>query len=88
MPELPQHRSTLYEALAGVPPFPPDGERFPQLRHTPAPLGKRVPRPLTELVGGCLSPDPAARPTAAAVEAALEEQVAALPAPRIRRRRA
>ncbi len=80
--------ATLYEALAGVPPFPPDGERFPQLRHAPAPLGKRVPRPLAALVGACLAPDPAARPTAEAVEAALEEQVAALPAPRIRRRRA
>ncbi len=80
--------ATLYEALAGVPPFPPDGERFPQLRHAPAPLGKRVPRPLATLVGACLVPDPAARPTAEAVEATLEEQVAALPAPRIRRRRA
>ena len=30
--------ATLYEALAGEPPFPPDGERFPQLRHAPAPL--------------------------------------------------
>ncbi len=80
--------ATLYEALAGVPPFPPDGARFPQLRHAPAPLGKRVPRPLAALLGACLAPDPAARPTAEAVESALEEQVAALPAPRIRRRRA
>ena len=27
--------ATLYEALAGEPPFPPDGERFPQLRRAP-----------------------------------------------------
>jgi serine/threonine protein kinase len=80
--------ATLYEALAGVPPFPPDGARYPQLRHAPAPLGKRVPGPLAALVDACLAPDAAARPTPEAVEVALEEQVAALPAPRIRRRRA
>jgi serine/threonine protein kinase len=80
--------ATLYEAVAGVPPFPPDGERFPQLRGGPAPLGKRVPRPLVELIGACLAPEPAARPSAEGVEAALQELVAGLPAPRIRRRRA
>jgi serine/threonine protein kinase len=79
--------ATLYEALAGVPPFPPDGERFPQLRCRPAPLGRRVPRPLADLVGACLAPEPAARPALDAVEAALQELVGGLPAPRISRLR-
>jgi serine/threonine protein kinase len=77
--------ATLYEALAGVPPFPPDGERFPQLRRAPAPLPRRVPRPLAELVGACLAPEPRARPSAAAVEATLQELVGGLPAPRLSR---
>ncbi len=79
--------ATLYEALAGVPPFPPDGERFPQLRRAPAPLGRRVPRPIAALVGACLAPEPAARPSLDAVERALQELVGALPAPRISRLR-
>jgi eukaryotic-like serine/threonine-protein kinase len=79
--------ATLYEALAGAPPFPPDGERFPQLRRGPAPLGKRVPRPIADLVGACLAPEPLARPSLDAVDATLQELVGALPAPRISRLR-
>jgi len=77
--------ATLYEALAGNPPFPPDGERFPQLRRGAAPLGRRVPRPLAALVGACLAPDPAARPGPAAVEAELQDMVGRLPTPRLSR---
>jgi eukaryotic-like serine/threonine-protein kinase len=35
--------ATLYEALKGEPPFHADGERFPQLRHGPAPLPGQCP---------------------------------------------
>jgi eukaryotic-like serine/threonine-protein kinase len=83
--------ATLYEALAGVPPFPPDGERFPQLRRRPAPLGKRVPRTVAELVLACMARESHDRPAAGQVETSLQELVAALPSPRIsrlRRRRA
>jgi serine/threonine protein kinase len=77
--------ATLYEGLTGSPPFPPDGERFPQLRHPPAPLGRRVPPRLGELVLACLERDPARRPSLDAAEAVLQALVDDLPAPRISR---
>jgi serine/threonine protein kinase len=77
--------ATLYEALAGAPPFPPDGERFPQLRRAPAPLPRKVPEPLARLVLGCLAPEPAERPSLPALEAALQGAVERLPAPRLSR---
>jgi eukaryotic-like serine/threonine-protein kinase len=79
--------ATLYEALAGALPFPPDGERFPQLRHPPAPLPRHVPEPLAALVLECLSARPGERPTLGEVSATLERLVDRLPAPRISRLR-
>jgi serine/threonine protein kinase len=77
--------ATLYEALAGAPPFPPDGERFPQLRRPPAPLPRNVPARLAELVLACLAPEPANRPSLSALEDALQGAVERLPAPRLSR---
>jgi serine/threonine protein kinase len=77
--------ATLFEALAGTPPFAPDGERFPQLRRVPSPLPRTVPKPLTGLVLACLAPEPAQRPALAAMERTLQELVDGLPAPRVSR---
>jgi serine/threonine protein kinase len=74
--------ATLYHAASGRPPFPrpsKGGERFPQLRESPAPLPDRVAAPFQELVGACLDPDPAARPSAAEVAGELQLLVDALP---------
>ena len=79
--------ATLHEALAGAPPFAPDGTRFPQLRRAPEPLPRRVPPALAALVRGCLAPEPAARPALPALEAALQAEVEGLPAPRLGRLR-
>jgi len=79
--------ATLFEALAGVPPFPPDGERFPQLRAALAPLPRRVPAPLAALVARCLAPRPADRPSLARLDEDLEAVVERLPAPRLSRLR-
>jgi eukaryotic-like serine/threonine-protein kinase len=77
--------ATLFEALAGVPPFAPDGERFPQLRAAPGPLPRAVPARLGELVSDCLARDPARRPSPADVDARLQALVERLPAPRLSR---
>jgi len=77
--------ATLYEALAGAPPFAPDGDRFPQLRRGPEPLPRRVPAALAALVLGCLAPEPAARPSLPALETALQAEAEGLPAPRLGR---
>ncbi|HTE60550.1 MAG TPA: serine/threonine-protein kinase [Solirubrobacteraceae bacterium] len=77
--------ATLFEALAGVPPFPPDGDRFPQLRAAPAPLPRHVPAPLAALVAGCLAPRPVDRPSLAQLDEQLQAVVARLPAPRLSR---
>jgi serine/threonine protein kinase len=53
--------------------------RFPQLAGEPAPLPRRTPAPLAELLRAMLAPEPADRPTAAQVVAALEPVVAELP---------
>lgn len=83
---------TLYEAIARTRPFPPgergapDGpERFPQLAVEPQPLPPSVPPAVAGAVLSCLSPDPGARPSAAALAAELEPLVAALPPPRLGR---
>lgn len=65
--------ATLYQALAGWRPFPkpiPE-ERFPQLHEEARPLPPRVPRQLSDAVLACLRPDPARRPSAAELFAAL-----------------
>lgn len=77
--------ATLYEALAGALPFPADGDRFPQLRRSPAPLPRHVPEPLAALVLACLSPRQADRPALGELSDALETFVDGLPAPRISR---
>jgi eukaryotic-like serine/threonine-protein kinase len=77
--------ATLFEALAGVPPFAPDGERFPQLRSAPERLPRHIPARLRELVSDCLAPDPARRPSLIEVEERLQALVERLPAPRLSR---
>ena len=77
--------ATLHAALAGAPPFAPDGARFPQLRRAPEPLPRRVPAALAALVRDCLAPEPADRPALPALEAALQAEAEGLPAPRLGR---
>jgi len=79
--------ATLYEALTGEPPFPADRQRFPQLRHAPAPLPRHVPERLGALVLDCLSPRPSGRPSLGELSETLELLVGGLPAPRISRLR-
>jgi serine/threonine protein kinase len=74
--------ATLHHAASGEPPFPRPSsgdDRFPQLRRAPGPLPDRLPPALRRLLGDCLSPDPASRPTAAELAAELEPLVDALP---------
>jgi serine/threonine protein kinase len=80
--------ATLQHALTGKRAFPrtPDARdasdpevRFPQLTRGPAPLPKRTPAPIAELLGAMLARDPGDRPTAAEVAHALEPVVAELP---------
>ena len=79
--------ATLFEAVAGTPPFPPDGERFPQLRCAPAPLPRKTPGPLVALVLACLAREPAERPSLAELDERLQGLVDGLPAPRLTRLR-
>jgi serine/threonine protein kinase len=80
--------ATLHHALSGERPFPravgdarsEDPElRFPQLARGPAALPRRTPAPLADLLEAMLAREPADRPTAAEVVAALEPVVAELP---------
>jgi eukaryotic-like serine/threonine-protein kinase len=80
--------ATLHHAISGKKPFPRerndrDSEdpevRFPQLVSSPEPLPARAPERLRALIGSMLAPEPAARPTAPEVAAALEPLVADLP---------
>ena len=80
--------ATLHHALTGERPFPRapgardscDAEvRFPQLVRGPAALPRRTPAQLAELLIAMLAPDPADRPAAGEVVAALEPVVAELP---------
>lgn len=79
--------ATLYEALTARSAFPPSGaeDRFPQLSHPPEPFPdrRRVPPAVGDAVLSCLADDPAERPTAAALAAALEPLADALPRPRL-----
>jgi serine/threonine protein kinase len=72
---------TLFEALAGHLPFGQINEedRFPQLHRPRAALSDNVPPLFEEIVGSCLAPHPADRPTAREVHGALGPLVAALP---------
>jgi serine/threonine protein kinase len=63
----------------------PRDRRYPQLEGPPAPirrLRRRVPPPLSELIGACLERDPARRPAVAEALAALEEIALLTPAER------
>jgi serine/threonine-protein kinase len=77
--------ATLYHAAAGRRPFPEGsreatGEaRFPQLAEQPVPLPGSVPSEVAALILSCLESDPAARPVAPEVAAALEPLVDMLP---------
>jgi eukaryotic-like serine/threonine-protein kinase len=77
--------ATLYEALSHSVPFPPDGERFPQLRRSPVRLPRQVPDRLAQLVLACLAPKPGDRPTLEQLTDVLEAFADGLPAPRIGR---
>lgn len=72
---------TLYEAVAGYPPFPrDDNDPHPQLTGEPAPLDEKVVPPrIAALISRCLQVDPAGRPSARELADALEPLVAALP---------
>ena len=80
--------ATLHRAITGERAFPrADGaarsevlaERFPQLVKAPAPLPRRTPAPLVDLLQAMLAPRPDDRPTAAEVVGALEPVVDELP---------
>ena len=80
--------ATLQHAITGSRAFPrtPDARnasepevRFPQLTRGPAPLPKRTPPALAELLSAMLAFAPADRPAAAEVAHALEPVVAELP---------
>jgi serine/threonine protein kinase len=80
--------ATLFHALTGERPFPREAGardasdpevRFPQLTRGPRPLPRRTASPLRELLTAMLASDPAERPVAAEVAAALEPVVAELP---------
>ncbi|HET8542282.1 MAG TPA: serine/threonine-protein kinase [Anaeromyxobacter sp.] len=88
--------ATLYHAAAGEVPFPRPREartssdpavRFPQLAARAKPLPSHLPESFRAIVAQTLAPDPADRPTAAEVAAALEPLVADVPTrPVIRKR--
>ena len=79
--------ATLFEALSGAQPFRRDGEPFPQLRSSPAPLPRHVPAPLRALMLDCLAPRPSDRPTLPECGDRLEALVKRQPAPRVSRLR-
>jgi serine/threonine protein kinase len=65
--------ATLFEAIAGRQAFPADdGARFVQLRAGAPSLPDKVPPALAAAVRACLADDPAARPTAAALDEMFE----------------
>lgn len=80
--------ATLHHAASGAVPFPRPREarhsrdplvRFPQLSLEVPALPAHLPEPFRALVGAMLAPDPAVRPTAAEVAAALEPLVVKVP---------
>ena len=79
---------SLYRAATGERPFPKGDQdsddparHWPQLVARPAPLPDRMPAPLAEAIMWCLAYDPADRPTAVELAAALEPMLDALPKP-------
>ena len=67
--------ATLYEAANGYRPFAKirSGEAPPQLSHHPTAFHARVPRPVAEIIGLCLSGRAADRPSLAEVYEAFEQ---------------
>ena len=68
--------ATLYEAVSGRIPFPPDEQAgdYPQAAGgQPPQLDRRIPPPIARIVISCLDPDPAGRPTAAGLASTLED---------------
>jgi serine/threonine-protein kinase len=74
--------ATLFRAAAGFRAFDRD-PRWAQLRDEPKPLPVFVHRGAAELIGSCLDPDPAARPTPREIALALEPMIGALPSARL-----
>ena len=80
--------ATLYSAATGAAPFAPDGDAdtrswragdYLQLTRPAAAIashGRRLPAGLVALIGDCLSPDPAARPSVLAVHERLGDVLA------------
>jgi serine/threonine protein kinase len=71
--------ATLYTGLTGQRPYPPCADRWPQRTTAPAPLPRRTPPALADVLLAGLDRDPASRPTARDLATALEPLVAALP---------
>jgi len=71
--------ATLYTALTGTRPFAPCEDRWPQLSTSPAPVPRRTPPALADVLTRGLAPEPTSRPTARDFAVALEPLVAALP---------
>jgi serine/threonine protein kinase len=74
--------AVLHAAATGRAPFAGLGdadERYPQLRLR-APRAAALPAALADVVAACLAPEPAERPTVAALAAALEPLAGAYPA--------
>lgn len=79
--------ATLYEAIAGRPPFPKAGGEHAQLTAEPEALPRNVPGALAETVMALLAKEAGARPAPAEVAAALEPLLALAPKRVLRRRR-
>ncbi|MEQ4210020.1 serine/threonine-protein kinase [Actinopolymorpha sp. B17G11] len=73
----------LYRAATRRRPFPDaGGDHFPQLHRKVDPIGRRLPRRLTDLVTACLDPLPGGRPSVAEVAAGLRALLPVDPARR------
>ena len=80
--------ATLHHAVSGERPFARDGaQRFPQVERGPAPLPRRVPGALADLLRSALARSAAERPAASELAAGLEPLVSTLPRAVLGRRR-
>lgn len=74
--------ATLFRAAAGFRAFDRD-PRWAQLQDEPKPLPAHVHPGAADLIGRCLDPDPAARPTPTQIAHDLEPMIAGLPSARL-----